>query len=112
MFNRRTKGIANIGVGLAIFLSLACHSPHREPAAAGKCDVINDYDIAAGRFDETAQQLAHATGCFIETDLGNTGGIGVRPVQGRMTIRQALERSIQGTSLTIIGNEPNKISVK
>ena len=50
------------------------------PAAAtpkGACDKPAAHPIPPQRFDETAQQLAHATGCFIETDLSRTESVPV-----------------------------------
>lgn len=59
----------------------------------------NPYDIPAQRFDETAQQLAHASGCFIETDLSKTGAIQVNAVKGKMSIRDAVLMAIRNTEL-------------
>ncbi|WPC76881.1 hypothetical protein [Vibrio porteresiae] len=81
------------------------------PELSGACDRIAQYDFAFPRFDETAQQLAHATGCFIETDLSQTAAIGVNPVKGQMSIRQALAVAIKDTPLKIVKQEPNLISV-
>lgn len=81
------------------------------PDLSGACDRIAQYDFALPRFDETAQQLAHATGCFIETDLSETAAIGVHPVKGKMSIRQALATAIKDTPLKIVKQQPNLISV-
>ncbi|UYA58998.1 hypothetical protein NAL19_755 [Pectobacterium sp. F1-1] len=36
----------------------------------GKCDVPQYYAIDFSRFDETAQRIAHATGCGVYGDSG------------------------------------------
>lgn len=82
------------------------------PNLGGKCDEEQTYDIAFDRFDETAQQIAHASGCFIKTDLSKTGAIKPHPVKGKMTIREAVAMAIKGTSLTIADNQPDEITVK
>ncbi|GHB27494.1 STN domain-containing protein [Salinicola rhizosphaerae] len=82
------------------------------PSAKGKCDVLMNYDIAFDRFDETAQQVAHATGCFIHAELGEVGAIKPNPVKGRLTPRQALAAAIRGTPLHITEQNPDSITVK
>lgn len=64
-------------------------------------NIITDrpYDIPAQRFDVTAQQLAHASGCFIKTDLSKTGAIRVNAVKGTMSIRDAVRKAIEDTDL-------------
>ncbi|RKR04179.1 hypothetical protein C7446_1379 [Kushneria sinocarnis] len=84
---------------------------HAPAAPQGACDRVADYAIPAQRFDETAQQLAHATGCFIRTDLSRTGAIPVQPVTGTMSLRQALERALQGTGLSITDHRPDTLTV-
>ncbi|MED5525678.1 MAG: hypothetical protein VX447_13120 [Pseudomonadota bacterium] len=77
----------------------------------GTCDVGAKYDIKAPRFDELAQQLAHATGCFIETDLAQTGAVKPNPVKGYMTIRQAVKVAIKGTGLKVVREDKDLIQV-
>ena len=80
----------------------------------GCFDIITEipYDIPAGRFDETAQQLAHATGCFIETDLAKTGAVKVNAVKGKISIRDAVHMAIKGTALQVIEETADKIKVE
>lgn len=85
--------------------------------AADSCrrcfEVITEipYDIPAQRFDVTAQALAHATGCFIETDLGKTGAVKVNAVKGKISIRDAVRMAIKGTRLKITEETPTKLTV-
>lgn len=78
---------------------------------SGKCDALRDYEAPSQRFDERAQDLAHATGCFIETDLSETASVQVPAVKGNLSIREAIAKSLEGTSLTITRNEPDLIAV-
>ena len=98
---------------VAIFLTAlsGCSSQPVYTGASGKCDEVNQYDIAFTRFDETAQQLAHATGCFVETSLSETGSVTVKPVHGEMSIREALRTAIKGSELEISREGPDRIAV-
>ncbi|AIA69638.1 putative lipoprotein [Pectobacterium atrosepticum SCRI1043] len=78
----------------------------------GKCDVPQYYDIDFSRFDETAQQIAHATGCGITTDTSLTGAIKPHPVKGYLTRREAVFMAIQGTSLKVTKQEADTVSVE
>ncbi|MEN0616224.1 STN domain-containing protein [Klebsiella indica] len=71
-----------------------------------------DYDIHFYRFDETAQALAHGTGCFIRTDLSRTASVRVNPVKGRMTIREALHEAIAGTALKVTEQQADSMTVR
>ncbi|WP_251976735.1 hypothetical protein [Salinicola avicenniae] len=71
-----------------------------------------NYDISFDRFDETAQQIAHATGCFIQTDISKTGGVKPNAVEGKFTPRQAVEQAISGTRLQITDQTPDIITVE
>lgn len=77
----------------------------------GKCDKKLNYDIDFDRFDETAQQIAHATGCGIETDLSVTGSVIPNPVKGNLTPREAVTIAIKGTNLKISKQENDLIEV-
>lgn len=70
------------------------------------------YDIPAQRFDETAQALAHASGCFIDSDLSETGSVQVNAIQGKMSIRDAILKAIDGTGLVITEETETKIKVE
>jgi hypothetical protein len=86
------------------------------PAAArielGKCDIQATYNLPAQRFDETAQAIAHATGCFIRYTDQRLMNVPVQPVRGRLTRRQALRVALRGTSLRIVRETPNLMEVK
>ncbi|RQN06828.1 STN domain-containing protein [Pantoea ananatis] len=101
-----------LGVMILAILATACSPSSNGHIPLGKCDVKGTYSINFPRFDETAQQLAHASGCFIETDLSRTGAVHVNPVQGTMTIREAVSEAIKGTSLTIVAQKPDTITVE
>ena len=79
---------------------------------AGQCDKTGDYDLPPQRFDETAQAMVHASGCFVRTDLSKTGPVSVNAVHGRMTLRQALKRAIAGTPLRITENRPDSVTIR
>ncbi|MBP2835518.1 MULTISPECIES: hypothetical protein [Dickeya] len=78
----------------------------------GKCDNVGTYHLYFDRFDETAQQLAHATGCVVITDTSKTGAIQPHPVVGTLTIRQAVQMAITGTTLRITHQDGNSITVE
>ncbi|MEI7186554.1 hypothetical protein [Dickeya dianthicola] len=85
--------------------------PANQPAPYGKCDKVGSYDIRFDRFDETAQQIAHATGCGIITD-NSTAAVRPHPVVGTMTIRQAVQMAIVGTRLRITHQDRESITVE
>ena len=70
------------------------------------------YAIPAQRFDETAQALAHASGCFIESDLEKTGSVQVNAINGKMSIRDALLTAIAGTDLKITEESADHIKIE
>ncbi|MCQ6261323.1 STN domain-containing protein [Alcanivorax sp. MM125-6] len=100
-----------LGAG-ALVLAGCTGQDRAAPMETGKCDAVVSYDLPAQRFDETAQQLAHATGCFIEADTDEIGAVQVQPVAGRMSIRQALETALDGTGLAITEHAPNTLKVE
>jgi len=83
------------------------------PAAQGRCDAVpdHDYDMPAARFDETAQQLAHATGCGIVYDDPSLSPVQVNAVKGRISIRQAIHQAIDGTALQVKQETADTIAV-
>ncbi|MBT1429690.1 hypothetical protein [Dickeya dianthicola] len=85
--------------------------PANQPAPYGQCDKVGSYDIRFDRFDETAQQIAHATGCGIITD-NSTAAVRPHPVVGTMTIRQAVQMAITGTRLRITHQDAESITVE
>ncbi|GAB7260332.1 STN domain-containing protein [Dickeya ananatis] len=86
-------------------------SPYRS-VPYGKCDNVGTYNLYFNRFDETAQQLAHATGCVVITDTSKTGAIRPHPVVGTLTIRQAVQMAITGTTLRITHQDGDSITVE
>lgn len=58
------------------------------------CNRLQSYDLNLPRVDEMLQQLAHATGCFIEMDDPALGKLKAHPVSGEMTIREAVELAL------------------
>lgn len=95
-----------------VFFVISCSISPDVDVPQGKCDAIADYDINYSRFDETAQQLAHGTGCFISTDLSRTAPVRVNPVKGRMTIREALHIAIAGTALKVTEQQADSMAVR
>ncbi|MFM2479811.1 STN domain-containing protein [Celerinatantimonas sp. YJH-8] len=92
---------------------VGCSSnPPAQQTLTKSCDTMAHYDIHFDRFDEVAQQVSHATGCFIETDLSQTGSVKPNPVVGSMSIRQAIKTAIQGTDLMIVSEDNHVIRVK
>ncbi|MDQ1094458.1 hypothetical protein QE400_003871 [Xanthomonas sacchari] len=83
------------------------------PAATGKCDAVPDhaYDLPAGRFDETAQQLAHATGCMVVYRDPGLASLHVNAVKGQVSIRQALHQALDGTALRIAQENADTLTV-
>lgn len=79
--------------------SISSSSPEISP-----CNRLRDVDLPAQRFDETAQALAHASGCFIKTDLADTGSIQVAAVSGHLSIAAALSRALAPTKLQVVQN--------
>ena len=77
----------------------------------GRCDQQVIYNLPAQRFDQTAQAIAHATGCFIRYPDQSLVNVPVQPVRGRLTRRQALRVALRGTPLRIVRETPNLLEV-
>lgn len=77
----------------------------------GKCDKQVTYNLPAQRFDETAQAIARATGCYIRYPDKSLVNVPVQPVRGRLTRRQALRVALRGTPLRIVRETPNLMEV-
>lgn len=82
------------------------------PDLGGRCDVPQHYAIDFDRWDETAQQIAHATGCFIVMNPQRIGSVKPNPVEGVLTPREAVAVAIKGTGLRITQQKPDSITVK
>lgn len=54
------------------------------------------YSFKDRRFDETAQALAHASGCFIRYTDRELAALRIAPVEGRMSIRDAVAKALEG----------------
>lgn len=79
------------------------------------CNDRYDYHLSNqdfSRFDEMAQQLAHASGCFIRTDLAKTGDVKVHSVEGKMSILEAIKTAIAGTRLQVVHHTPKTITIE
>lgn len=69
------------------------------------------YDLPAARFDETAQRLAHATGCGIVYGDPSLSPVRVDAVRGRIGIRQANRRARGDTAIRIAQEIADTIGV-
>ncbi|SBS29683.1 hypothetical protein MSP8887_01134 [Marinomonas spartinae] len=79
------------------------------------CNDVYDYHLSNqdfSRFDEMAQQLAHASGCFIRTNLAKTGAVKVHSVEGKMSILAAIKTAIAGTQLKVVHHTPKTITIE
>lgn len=84
------------------------------------CDKLGDYDIPAQRFDETMQQIAHATGCGINAVDGNSSpataarlsAMPVGAVRGHLTVRQACLMAIKGSAFEYVEEKDNVLYVR
>ena len=59
------------------------------------------YSFKDWRFDETAQALAHASGCFISIEDREVYAQKISLVEGRMSIRDAVAQALKGTAFEI-----------
>lgn len=59
------------------------------------------YSFRDWRFDETAQALAHASGCFIRYTDKDLNALKIAPVEGRMSIRDAVARALEGSAYAV-----------
>ncbi|WP_424818975.1 hypothetical protein [Salinisphaera sp.] len=91
--------LATVLAGCQSDSSISSSSPEISP-----CNRLRDVDLPAQRFDVTAQALAHSSGCFIKTDLADTGSIDVAAVSGHLSIAAALSRALAPTQLQVIQN--------
>jgi hypothetical protein len=85
--------------------------PAKARIELGRCDQQVVYNLPAQRFDETAQAIARATGCFIRYPDQSLVNVPVQPVRGRLTRRQALRVALRGTPLRIVRETPNLMEV-
>ncbi|QSX34989.1 hypothetical protein JYB87_07160 [Shewanella avicenniae] len=95
----------------ALLLLSACSHSTTTPVASDKCDFATDYQVAFTRLDETLQQIAHGSGCFIEADLKQVGALTPNPVTGHMSAVQAVKMAVAGTGLTAQHSKLNTIQV-
>lgn len=103
---------ARIAVVAALFLLAGCAASTSVADLGGRCDVPQRYSIDFARWDETAQQIAHATGCFIVMNTEAIGSVKPNPVEGVFTPREAVALAIKGTGLRITRQKPDSITVK
>lgn len=74
--------------------------------------MAGDFDLAFDRFDEAAQVLADASGCFIHVDDLRAATLRPNPASGRMSRREALEQLMAGTPLRVAARYPDRIDVE
>ncbi|AWN14921.1 hypothetical protein [Salinisphaera sp. LB1] len=79
--------------------SISASSPEVSP-----CNRLRNINVPAQGFDDTAHSLVHTTGCFIKTDLADTGSIHVAAVSGHLSIAAALSRALAPTQLQVTQN--------
>lgn len=106
------KILSIVALASLTLLTACASSSGPDQSEQGACDQRANYNIQFQRFDETAQQLAHATGCFIHADLKHDGDVKVNPVQGHLSIREALEMAIQDTRLHVVAQSADSITVE
>lgn len=107
-----TASIALLAGGLA-----ACQKTEPQtqaaPAQPGRgCLAItadHPYSLKGMRFDEAAQALAHATGCFIRYDDQNLSALRIAPVESRMSIRDAVQKSLEGSAYAVTSATDSEI---
>ncbi|WP_052074762.1 STN domain-containing protein [Shewanella mangrovi] len=98
--------------GILLLLSLtACNSNTQTPVSSDRCDVSSDYQLDFQRLDETLQQIAHGSGCFIEADLNEIGAVKPNAVIGRYSVLQAVEQAIAGKGLTVKRDKQNGLTI-
>lgn len=90
----------------------AAPRPAKARIALGRCDQQVTYNLPAQRFDETAQAIAHATGCFIRYTDKSLVNVPAQPVRGRLTRRQALRVALRGTPIRIVRETPDLMEVQ
>jgi len=109
-----TRLVAFLVAAYALVASSQVHA--QQPTTSvriqlGRCDQRVVYNLPAQRFDQTAQAIARATGCFIRCPDKSLVNVPVQPVRGRLTRRQALRVALRGTSLRIVRETPNLMEV-
>ena len=67
--------------------------------------------LAVMATQEAAQALAHATGCFISYDDQNLSALRIAPVEGRMSIRDAVQKSLEGSAYAVTSATDSEIVV-
>jgi hypothetical protein len=97
--------------GLARMQQPAPAKPAKVRIQLGRCDKQVLYNLPAQRFDQTAQAIARATGCYIRYPDKSLVNVPVQPVRGRLTRRQALRVALRGTPLRIVRETPNLMEV-
>jgi hypothetical protein len=109
-----TRLIAFLVVAYALAASSQVLAQQPAPSVRiqlGRCDQRVVYNLPAQRFDQTAQAIARATGCFIRYPDKSLVNVPVQPVRGRLTRRQALRVALRGTALRIVRETPNLMEV-
>lgn len=77
--------------------SISSASPEISP-----CNRTYQINLPAENFNKAARALSRSSGCFIKSDLADTGSIQLAAVSGRLTIATALTRSLAPTHLNVM----------
>ncbi|MFM2486861.1 hypothetical protein [Celerinatantimonas yamalensis] len=103
-------------VGLMTLILTGCARHHELASAnlADHCLVIGDYQLHFSRMDETLQQIAHGSGCFIELKNPKVWPLKAHPVIGRLSVMQAVQQAIQDQPLLLTHPKPDllKLTIK
>lgn len=83
-----------------------------------KCDMMGDYNIPAQRYDETMQQITHATSCGIfdghmnQSESNFLSAVVVSPVRGHMSVRDAMLMALKGSRFEVVREEEDTLYVR
>lgn len=86
--------------------------------ALTKCDVMGDYTIPAQRYDETMQQITHATRCGLNNGHMNQSesdflsAVVVSPVHGHVSVRDAMLMALKGSRFEVVREEKDTLYVR
>ena len=69
------------------------------------------YDFKDMRFDEAAQALAHASGCFVRYTDQEIASWKIAPVAGTMSIKDAIAKSLEGSPYGVLKATDEEIEV-
>lgn len=89
--------------GCAVQTQEAANDVAAQGYGRGCLTIVADhpYDFEGWRFDETAQALAHASGCFIRVEDATVLSQPIAPVKGLMSINDAVKAALAGSSYEV-----------